>query len=211
MLLSVFMSIFPISSWLLRRYPHQCFFLLLSFFVSLFSPSSYSTTYAFCYLLFPCFFLSGLAATVVDSDPNGSTRHISAKKLHPIICPPLIHNKQALASDVRRWTAMTWGIVGMPAHKRLWGWTTHDLPGQKESPTGGQLDCAQGRGPPDAEWGGGGMYCRYRYNVKYVRVAVSSALFPKPRVVSCSFPFGSTRKSKWTQSARHFKLDQDYL
>jgi hypothetical protein len=212
--LSVFMSIFPISSWL-RRYFHQWFFYYYPFSFlcspplpilpptpSL--PPSSSVTCSF-RVSFSLAWLPRLWTPC-----RFATRHISVKKLHPIICPPLIHNKQALASDVRRWTAMTWSIVGMPPHKRLWGWTTHDLPGHKESPTGGQVDCAQGRGPPDTDREReGAMYCRYRYNAKYV--AVSSALFPKPRVVSCSFPFGSTRKSKWTQSNRHFKLDQDHL
>jgi hypothetical protein len=77
----------------------------------------------------------------------------------------------------------------------------------KKAPRGAKLDCAQGRGPPDTE-SEGAMYCRYWYNARYV---VSSALLPNPRVVSCSFPIGSTRKSKWTDQARYFKLDQDYL
>jgi hypothetical protein len=70
---------------------------------------------------------------------------------HSVIYSPLIHNKQPLASDVRRWTAMTWSNAGMLLHNGVWGWTTHDLSGHKESPTGGQRDCAQGRGPPGRE------------------------------------------------------------
>jgi hypothetical protein len=69
-------------------------FYFLSFFFSFFSPSFYSA-FVLHYLPSPCFPLSALSRSEILGG-------CAAKELHPTICTPLMHSKQALASDVRR-------------------------------------------------------------------------------------------------------------
>jgi hypothetical protein len=186
-------------------------FLLLSFFVSLFSPSSYSASYAnsFSFVLysFPpqCKSVGGLQIRNAWWLPHSCASYIGerASFIQQFAHPWCITNKH--------WPRTC--VVEQQWHGALLE-CLHTIDcevepltislGTKKAPREAKLDCAQGRGPPDTE-SEGAMYCRYWYNARYV---VSSALFPNPRVVSCSFPIGSTRKSKWTEKARYFKLDQ---
>ena len=119
------------------------------------------------------------------------------------IYSPLIHNKQPLASDVRRWTAMTWSnavecfyTIEYEAEP-----LTISL-GTKRAPRGVSGTAPRGV----AHQGERSMYCRYWYNKKY---AVSSVLFCRPLVVIWQFHFGSTRKWKGLQNLYlRFKCDQ---
>jgi hypothetical protein len=105
-------------------------------------------------LLYFLFVFTFPSISVLPSVPlmaHSSTWHIRRFQFiecQTVIYSPLIHNKQPMASDVRRWTAMTWSYAVECLYTMEWGWTTHDLSGHKESPTGGRRDCAQGRGPP---------------------------------------------------------------